>query len=146
MDSEENTYLGLFALDFNNLSITTKFSECGEWGGHVEGMKIYSEVYSKSFKLDYYKIDYDCKQIMQNLISSDTIIKKTINLDTKQQNAVISYLKQSTAQKMRVWNISHSANHYIVNNQDSTFFISLHDASEESLKNYNNLLSKLNLK
>jgi hypothetical protein len=39
--------------------IRTRFSECGEWGGHFEKIKIYAKHKSKKFHLDYLKTEVD---------------------------------------------------------------------------------------
>ncbi|WP_146171793.1 hypothetical protein [Flavobacterium magnum] len=141
--NKKNSFFDLYYLSSSNFYITTKFSECGEWGGHKEGMKIFSDVKRKQYKLDYYKLSFDCENVQNANI--DTLVHKTILLNSHSQNAINKYLQELVIAKVRSKFPGHSGNYFTAASADSTFRIELYDADKRNLKSYSHLLKKLRL-
>ena len=142
---KKSKIIDLFGLDYSNITLTTTFAECGEWGGHVEGIKLYSELNTKLIKLDYYRNALDCKMIMNNQVLTDTVIKKTITLNVKKQKAVDKYLQILMSRKLKTKILMHAGNSFVLKNRDSSLYLEVFDPEKESTTSYLRLLSTLEL-
>lgn len=131
----------------NYFLITARFSECGEFGGHDEGMKIYCKYRSKKFNLDYYKTQIACDSFDEKgNLKMDTIITKTIELDKKSEKAIVSYLQRLTKSKVISHFPGHAGNYFEARKSDSTFVIQVYDGRiAKSLKSYTKLVKDLKL-
>jgi hypothetical protein len=131
----------------NYFLITAKFSECGEFGGHDEGMKIYCKYGSDKYKLDYFKTQIHCDSFDEKgNLKFDTIETKTIELNKQSEKAIVLYLQRLTKSKIISRFPGHAGNSFEARKSDSTFVIQLYDGRiAKSLKNYNKLVKDLKL-
>jgi hypothetical protein len=129
-----------------NFIIKTRFSECGEWGGHFEKIKVYAKHKSKKFYLDYIQTEVDCNlEESSSIYSQDTIVTKTIELNRSKEKAILNYLEALVKSKVTSRFPGHSGNYFEVEKSDSTFTIKSYDSRKSSMENYLKLLRKLNL-
>jgi hypothetical protein len=129
-----------------NFTIITQFDECGEWGGHNEGMKIYAKPKSKIFYLDYFRTSVDCNlQESSSTYFQDTVISKTIELNKVKEKVILKYLKSLVEAKVTSRFPGHSGNYFEAKKSDSTFYIQLIDGRKSTKGSYSKLLKKLDL-
>ena len=129
------------------LKINASFSECGEWGGHHEDIKIFTkERNSKDYFLNYTKTNIDCERRDNNGNNIETIvIKKTIKLTNSNKQSIIEYMKRMIDSKAQERFPGHAGDSFLIVNSDSTFVIKVYDYNSKNLKSYNQLLAELNL-
>nr|WP_315163850.1 hypothetical protein [uncultured Flavobacterium sp.] len=138
--------LGATGVDAN-IKINSRFSECGEWGGHNEKIKIYSKERNyKDYFLDYEKTKIDCDKRDKNGKNIETVIvQKTIKLDDSGKKSITDYIKRMITSKVEERFPGHAGNSFSVINYDSTLVIKVYDLNSRNLKSYNNLLEELDL-
>lgn len=147
----ENTFfepIELGASGSNNyFLIKARFSECGEFGGHEEGMKIYCKNESKKFNLDYFKTQVKCESFDEKgILKADTITTKIIELNKKSQKAIVLYLQRLAKSKVISHFPGHAGNYFEARKSDSSFVIQVYDGKNaKSIKNYNKLIKDLSL-
>ncbi|MBZ4042135.1 hypothetical protein [Flavobacterium hibisci] len=136
--------LGASGVD-SNLKINASFSECGEWGGNYENLKIFSkEGNYKDHFLNYRKTNVDCDKRDSNGRNIETVvIEKTIKLSDSNKKSLISYMKRMIEAKVKERFPGHSGDSFSIISADSTLVIKVYDKDSINLKSYNQLLSDL---
>jgi len=127
--------------------INSKFSECGEWGGHEEKMELYAKE-DKNFYLDYKRYKVNCDDVPKlygkpEFQKLDT--EKTILLDNTKKRAIIKYISDLTQAKVTEFHIGHSGQLFTIYKSDSTFIISVYSDNMKNIENYNNLQKALGI-
>ncbi|WPO78603.1 hypothetical protein [Flavobacterium sp. KACC 22761] len=138
--------LGSTGVD-SNLKINAFFSECGEWGGHYEELKIFAkESNYKDYFLNYTKTSIDCDKRDSKGRNLETIVaKKTIKLTDSDKKTIISYIKRMVESKVAERFPGNAGNSFSIINADSTLVIKVYDYNSKNLKSYNQLLDELKL-
>ncbi|SDY21917.1 hypothetical protein SAMN05444397_10176 [Flavobacterium aquidurense] len=131
-----------------SLKINSRFSECGEWGGHNEKIKVYSKERNyKDYFLDYEKTKIDCDKRDKNGENIETVIfQKTIKLDDSGKKSITDYIKRMITSKVEERFPGNAGNSFTVINCDSTLVIKVYDSNSRNLKSYTTLLEELDLK
>ncbi len=129
------------------LKINARFSECGEWGGHHEYIKIFAkEGNYKDCFLNYKKTNIDCEKRDNNGRNIETIVvQKTIKLTDSNKKSIIEYMKRMIDSKAGERFPGHAGDSFSIINSDSTFVIKVYDYNSKNLKSYNQLLAELRL-
>jgi len=147
VDFFDPIYLRASGVDAN-FNISASFSECGEWGGHQEDLKIFSkESNYKDYFLNYTKTSIDCdKRDSKGLNLQTIVVQKTIKLTESDKESIIAYMKRMIESKVKERFPGHSGDSFSIINADSTLVIKVYDSNSNNLKSYNQLLSDLKLK
>ena len=127
--------------------INSKFSECGEWGGHEEKLELYAKE-DKNFYLDYKKYKVNCDDVSKLYGKPEfqkLDIEQTILVDSFKKQAILQYISELTKAKITEFHIGHSGQLFSVSKSDSTFIISVYSESKKNIQNYNNLQKALGL-
>jgi len=138
--------LGASGVDAN-LKISAYFSECGEWGGHQEELRIFSKEgnYKDQF-LVYTKTSIDCdKRDSKGHNIQKVVVEKTIKLTDSDKRSLIAYMKRMIESKVRERFPGHAGDQFSIVNADSTFIIEVYDKDSINVKSYNQLLTELKL-
>ncbi|TDO95610.1 hypothetical protein [Flavobacterium sp. 245] len=138
--------LGASGVDAN-LKITAYFSECGEWGGHHEDLKIFSKEgnYKDQF-LNYRKTNIDCDNRDSKGRNIETVVvQKTIKLTEPNKKSLIAYMKRMIESKVQERFPGHAGDQFSILNADSTFVIEVYDKDSNNVRSYNQLLTELRL-
>ena len=126
--------------------INTRFSECGEWGGHLEEMKIIAKPSDSKFYLNYLKTEINCESYVEGKgFAIDTTVTKTIALSRKSKKAILNYLEKLAVAKITSRFPGYFGNIYEARKSDSTFVLQVYDSRKSTLKAYQRMLKKLNL-
>lgn len=138
--------LGATGVDAS-IKINARFSECGEWGGHNEKIKIYSKERNyKDYFLDYEKTKIDCDKRNKNGKNIEIVIfQKTIKLDDSGKKSITDYMKRMITSKVEEKFPGNAGNSFSVINCDSTLVIKVYDFNSRNLKSYSTLLEELDL-
>jgi hypothetical protein len=138
--------LGLTGIDAD-LKINASFSECGEWGGHYEDLKIFvKEKNRNDYFLNYIKTNVDCDKRDKNEKTLETVaIKKTIKLTDANKISIIEYMQRMVESKAEERFPGHAGDSFSIMNFDSTFVIKVYDYNSKNFKSYNQLLAELKL-
>ena len=141
--------------NFNNLSeinyqdtlyIKSKFSECGEWGGHDEIFKIFN-IKERKTKLQFERNEVkDCfdKSKGGEILQTSTI-KKELILSDSQKQALMNYINDLMKSKFIENPISHSGNRFSVEDSKGNLEISVFGNQDHNINIYNELLKNLNI-
>lgn len=129
------------------LKIDARFSECGEWGGHHEDLKIFAkEGNYKDCFLNYIKTNIDCEKRDNNGRNIETIVvHKTIKLTDSNKKSIIEYMKRMIESKAGERFPGHAGDSFSIINSDSTFVIKVYDYNSKNSKSYKQLLTELRL-
>ncbi|WP_144281761.1 hypothetical protein [Chryseobacterium echinoideorum] len=144
-NSDQPEYSFEHILNYNNedtIFIKSQFSDCGEWGGHEELIKVYRS--EKRIKLSYVKFEADCE--MRDSVSLIVQQEKRnieILLTNPQQEALMNYINNLLKFKFLDHEMSHSGNVFSVNNTKEDFKISQFGNQSLLLDNYNTLMTVL---
>jgi hypothetical protein len=128
----------------SNLSIETRFDECGEWGGHKEKIIVFADS-AMSIYANYQVFPFNCDSLdyyytNQNL--KPTINKKLV-LSDQGKKSVSDYIQRLTQSKIAERFPGHAGNMFSVVNSDSTLNIQVYDRNEASVKSYKRLVTEL---
>lgn len=129
------------------LSIETRFSECGEWGGHKEEISVYADS-NKVFRADYRVYPYNCDSITyyygnRNL---EPVMVKTVALGENEKKSILDYIRRLTQSKINerlIDLLSNTNNVFSIVNFDSTLFIKVRNQKEVDMNSYKKLVSEL---
>jgi hypothetical protein len=129
------------------LSIETRFSECGEWGGHKEQITVYADS-NKTFHADYRVFPFNCDSLPYYVGNENPklVINKTVDVHDKQKKAIIEYIARLTQSKINerfVDGASNTGNVFSITNSDSTFFIWVRNREDADANSYNKLVHEL---
>ena len=130
-----------------NLKISAFFSECGEWRGHSEELKIFTKKRNyKDYFLSYTKTDIDCDKRDSKGNNIETVaVKKTIKLTDSDKKSIIAYMKRMINSKVEERFPGNAGDSFSIMNSDSTFVIKVYDHNNKNSKSYNQLLVELKL-
>ncbi|BEV04648.1 hypothetical protein [Chryseobacterium gambrini] len=135
-------------LSYNNedtIFIKSKFSDCGEWGGHEELIKIYRSE-DRNPKLSYTKFKVDCGvRDSRGSIIQTKMLTKDIFLSNSQQLVLMKYMNDLMKSKFLNKEISNSGNSFYLSNTKEDLKISHHGNQQILLESYNNLMTSLKL-
>lgn len=127
-----------------NLTITARFSECGEWGGHKEVITIYSDE-KHIFHAHYLKYPFNCDSMpypsYERNIKSN--FDKEIVLSSKDKKAITDYLHRLIQSKITENFPGHAGNIFSAFKSDSSFLVSVYDRKLFDITSYNQLVAEL---
>lgn len=109
-NSIEKNPLGIL-YQTDTLTLTAKYSECDEFGGHTERMKVFCN-YKREYFVKYVRnsIDLDCPN---NFEETAIIIKDTMfKIDMRKEKLVVKYLNKLYKRNMTSKMISHSNDYF----------------------------------
>ncbi|OUL60448.1 hypothetical protein [Flavobacterium sp. AJR] len=129
------------------VKINARFSECGEWGGRYEEIKIFTKERNfKDYFLNYTKTNIDCDKRDSKGQNIETIVtQKTIRLTDSNKKSIIEYMKRMIESKVEERFPGHAGDSFSIMNSDSTFVIEVYDYNSKNLNSYNQLLAELKL-
>jgi hypothetical protein len=129
----------------SNLSIEARFSECGEWGGHTETIKV-SAYKQKTLYATYKIYPFNCDSLdyyygNKNL---NPISDRRVILDEQKKLAIINYIQRLTQSRIAQRFPSSNANNvFSVVNSDSTLLIRVHGSKEDEIRSFKKIVSEL---
>jgi len=131
-------------LNFSSLNDTifiyAKFSECGEWGGHKEIIKVYLK--DTIYFANYIKYDTDCDQMDQyGILPLKKVTDTVVNLTKSAEDAINKYCHQLLNAKINEISPGHAGNIFILQNAEETLKISIYDSNKSNVLNFNKLVS-----
>jgi len=140
-DSSKNTW-GMF--NHGTLLVETRFSECGEWGGHKETLSI-DELKDMKLRVKYDVYPYNCDSI--NYYNANDNLNpsthKQIDLDEDQIKPILDYIQRLTQSKISERFPGHAGNIFEITNSDSTFVLSVYSNEKADMNSYIRLLREL---
>jgi len=141
LDEGDSVFFGLN----DTIYLKTEFSECGEWGGSQEFMKIYSNE-NHSF-LDYKKTKADCNKIdkKRGYPLQNKEFDKIFKLNDKEKKSILRYIQRLIKSKSNEKLMANFGNFFSVTNSDSTLLIKVFDNNEYNIESYNMLLKDLGI-
>lgn len=126
----------------DTLFIKSEFADCGEWGGHHEIIKIYSE--NKQTKLVYTKYKVECGvRNNKGTIVQNEEIKKNIVLSASQKVGLMNYINNLMHYNFMENEFGNSGNSFSVEDTENQLKISHYGSSSMVMENYNDLMKKL---
>ncbi|MFK7775355.1 MAG: hypothetical protein AB8F94_24660 [Saprospiraceae bacterium] len=139
-----------WVLDDPILRIYYESTECGEWGGHEEHIKVLRNN-TKKYKLEYEKYQVDCDTMIKVFDGigyltrplSTLINKKEIEVNQNEKEAILDFLFDMVKSKFEEEGIvSHSEIKLSISNSDSTFYIWKYGGNADD---YHKLLKRLRI-
>jgi hypothetical protein len=137
---------------FNTLSVNSDtlnlyafISDCGEFGGHKEVIRIYSKEIEHRYILNYKRYYSNCDSIGRYLLHDKVEFEMNIKLTDKNKKSIFSYIQKLLELKLNQQFYSNANNTFSVYKSDSTLVISVSDVDERKLENYNKLIKNLNI-
>ncbi len=126
------------------ITLSAHFNECGEWGGHIEEMVIYTKP-KKGFYLDYRKYHVNCDSIdaFYNHPYQKLELSKTIQLNKTHKNSISTYLKRLVNSKIEEQYPGSAGNSFSAVKSDSTFIIEVYDNKKSDIESFNKLQKEL---
>lgn len=131
-------------LNYNNedtIFVKSRFSDCGEWGGHSELIKIYRA--EKKLKLTYikFKVDCDMRDSEGSIIQNKEFTRHVL-LSNSQQLALMNYMNDLMKFQFLTKEISHSGNSFYLYNTKEDLKIYHYGNQPLLLNNYNILMTE----
>lgn len=144
--ANEFNFNNLHEVNYNDtLYIKSKFSECGEWGGHDEIIKIFYIKERKTmlqFERNKVKDCHDKNQ--KGEIIKKSAFKKEFIISDSQKQALMNYINDLMKSKFIKNPISHSGNTFSIEDSKGNLKISVFGNQEHNINIYNELLKNLN--
>lgn len=124
--------------------IAARFTECGEWGGHREFIRIFTDEQS-NFHARYLKFPVNCDSIVEQEYRNrlKPVFDKEIILNAKNKQSINDYLLRLTRSKITENFPGHAGHIFTACNGDSSFFIQVYDNKLFDLKSYQQLIDGL---
>ena len=153
--NELNSEKNLEKYDFDNLYevnyedtlyIKSKFSECGEWGGHDEVIKVFL-VKERKTMLRFERnevIDCDIRNSKGDIVKKPNL-KKQFILSASEKKAIMSYFNQLTKSKFSEKDFGNSGNSFSIEDSKGNLKISTYGNHQFDIDLYNNLLKSLKI-
>src|SRR5450432_3509346 len=138
-----NTGFGGFS-QRDSIIIKAIFSECGEWGGHVETIIVNIDK-ERKFYATYKVYPFNCDSLdyyYGNESLKPIATQKTFLSDNGQQS-IIDYIQRLTQSKITESFPGHAGNVFSIIKSDSTFFIQVYDTKEYDVKSFRQLVTEL---
>lgn len=122
--------------------IKSKFADCGEWGGHDEIIKIYSE--NKLTKLVYtkYKVNCGVRDDKGSIVQNEEVRKKIV-LSTSQKVGLMNYINNLMHYNFMENEFGNSGNSFSVEDSENQLKISHYGSSSILMENYDDLMQTL---
>ncbi|MEA1850246.1 MULTISPECIES: hypothetical protein [unclassified Chryseobacterium] len=122
--------------------IKSKFADCGEWGGHDEIIKIYSE--NKLTKLVYtkYKVNCGVRDDKGSIVQNEEVRKKIV-LSTSQKVGLMNYINNLMHYNFMENEFGNSGNSFSVEDSENQLKISHYGSSSILIENYDDLMQTL---
>ena len=119
-----------FLYQADTLTLSARYAECGEFGGHEEVMKIYRNYKEESF-LQYIKdsIDLDCPNGFDE--NAFVIKDTTIRLDLKKEKLLVKYLDKLYKRSIKAKLIGHSHEVFKANTYYSGLLLSTYETEKD---------------
>jgi hypothetical protein len=133
-------------LDNNKeLKVFARFSECGEWGGHEEELKVYTDVNNIFFaKHIIYSVNCDAARNSGFSKNSGIVSDKKVQLTHDKKELVNKYLQNLVKAKNGEHTIvGHASNYFSATLSDSSYHIEFREDAESISKEYAKLISAL---
>lgn len=126
----------------DTLFIKSRFADCGEWGGHNEIIKIYSEKEKTKLTYTKYKVDCGIRDNKGSIVQNEEV-KKNIVLSTSQKDGLMNYINNLMHYKFMENEFGNSGNSFSVEDSENQLKISHYGSSSILMENYNDLMKKL---
>lgn len=126
----------------DTIFVKSRFADCGEWGGHNEIIKIYTE--KEQTKLIYTKYGVDCgvRDSTGSIVQNEEV-KKNIVLSTSQKAGLMNYINNLMHYKFIENEFGNSGNSFSVEDSENQLKISRYGSNSILMENYNHLMNKL---
>lgn len=126
----------------DTIFVKSRFADCGEWGGHNEIIKIYTE--KEQTKLIYTKYGVDCgvKDSTGSIVQNEET-KRNIVLSTSQKAGLMNYINNLMHYKFIENEFGNSGNSFSVEDSENQLKISRYGSNSILMENYNHLMNKL---
>lgn len=129
----------------DTLFLYVQLDDCGEWGGPKEDFKIYVNK-ENSYILNYKKYIFDCDSIGKHYSLPQKLdYSRNIVLKENDKKLIRSYILNLIEQKIMEEDTDHSANYFVLKNQDSTLNIVLASSKIQARETFMKLKTKLKL-
>jgi hypothetical protein len=148
-NEKENTFFDPIELgEFNgtsNLSIEARFSECGEWGGHKEIIKVTADKQQTLYATyKIYPFNCDSLDYYYGNKNLTPISDRKVILDEQKKLAIINYIQRLTQSRIAQRFPSSNANNvFSIVNSDSTLLIRVYGSKEYEIRSYKKMVSEL---
>lgn len=144
---EKYNFDNLYEVNYQDtLYIKSKFSECGEWGGHDEVMKVFYVKERKTMLLFERNEVVDCDdRNSKGDIVKKPILKKQFILSVSEKESLMNFISQLTKSKFLEKNFGNSGNSFSIEDSKGNLKISTYGNHQYNLDIYNNLLQSLKI-
>lgn len=144
---EKYNFDNLYEVNYHDtLYIKSKFSECGEWGGYDEVMKVFYGKERKTMLLFERNEVVDCDNRNSNGdLVKKPILKKEFILSLSEKESLMNYIHQLTKSKFLEKNFGNSGNSFLIEDSKGNLKISTYGNNQYNLDIYNNLLKSLKI-
>ncbi len=130
----------------DTLFIKTRFSECGEWGGHDESMKLfYIKERKIALKFERNEVKNCSERDNKGNIIKNNSLEKEIVLSKKAKEAIMVYINKLMKSKFLDPNWSNSGNSFSVESSNGLFKLSTSNNHAFNIDVYNDLLRSLQI-
>lgn len=106
----------------DTLTLYAQYSECGEWGGHQESLKIYRGDDEELWTMYQRDTVTSCEGPIEN--NRTVLIQRTVKLTEDNQRTIIHYMHNLLDRSLEVEVPSHSGEYFSIRRNDSRFIIS----------------------
>ena len=114
---------------YDTLTLSARFDECGEWGGHKEMFVIYSSE-NHELLLDYTQDTVDCSKPYAKE-SRVVVVEKSQVLSEDAQKVIVEYLQNLVEESLKFNLGSHAGRYYSASTKDTSFIVTYHDDSDQ---------------
>ncbi len=143
---EDKDIFNMLYVNSDTLNLYADIRDCGEFGGHKEIIKIYSDRHNHRYNLNYKKYYSNCDSIGRYLLNNKVEFESTIKLTEKNKKSIYHYIQKLLELKLNQRFYSNANNIFSVYKSDSTLVISVSDVDIRKLENYNKLIKDLKIK
>lgn len=128
----------------DTIFIKSRFTDCGEWGGHEELIKVYR--LERKIGLAYIKYKVTCG----NMDSSGSLIQtkkmtRNFTLSDSQQLSLMNYFNNLMKFKFIGKEFGNSGNSFLIEDSKGKLRLSQYGNNIQLLNNYNSLMKSLDL-
>jgi hypothetical protein len=147
INSGQSKYSFENIFSYNNedtLFIKSRFSDCGEWGGHEELIKVYH--LERKIKLTYIKYKVNCgnRDSLGSIIQTKNTTHN-FSLSNSQQLSLMNYFNNLMKLKFIDKEYGNSGNSFLVEDSKGQLKFSQYGNNIQLLNNYNTLMKSLGL-
>ena len=144
---EKYDFDNLYEVNYEDtLYIKSRFSECGEWGGHDEVLKIFY-VKERKTMLQFERnevVDCYARNPIGGIVKKP-ILKKEFILSMSEKEFLMNYINQLTKSKFLERNFGNSGNSFSIEDSKGKLKISTYGNQNYNVNIYNELLKNLNI-